>query len=230
MWHLWRTITQIKEIEGIAKSLKNRFNQSVAHHCENYCLTKIFSSYPIPHISSVYEMITTRRQRSTPRLPLKQLFLNPCLAHPPLSELWLFGCGMSNLGQLKTPQRKETERESCTHTQLCRAQIGWKKMAPHWMLPSVCGHLQKKKKKKHHSFFPLFIISSDSNRVKCHFTSKCQLLQPALISQTRGAASPIEEISAVWRRGTVRADEGRGGLKVVLRTARSGIVRESAYK
>lgn len=53
---------------------------------------------------------------------LRQLFPNPWvlgwrLAHPPLSELWLFswGSATSNLSQLKIPQRRKRERKRDLH-------------------------------------------------------------------------------------------------------------------
>lgn len=130
--------------------LCEKLNFSAAYCCENRRSAQILPFDPIQHISFIYVTILAMRPTSTPYPPLRQLFPNPWmpgwrLAQPPLSELWLFGCSsvISNPGQQRFP-RGETEWEICTTTHLCRAEIGWKQMAAHWMLPSACGHPPEK--------------------------------------------------------------------------------------
>lgn len=62
--------------------------------------------------------------------------------HTPLCLSCDYLPAISNLGQLKIPQRRK-QREICTTTHLCRAKIGTNQMAPHWMLPSASGHPSK---------------------------------------------------------------------------------------
>lgn len=81
-----------------------------------------------------------------PGLLWRQLFPNPWmlrwrLSHPPilLSGLWSLGwdLAVSNVGQLKIPQRWKQREGNLQHHPPVRAKIGRNQMAPHRKLPSA---------------------------------------------------------------------------------------------
>lgn len=132
----------------------------------------------------------------TPPTPRRQLFPNPWmlrwrLSHPPilLSGLWLFGwdLAVSNVVQLKIPQRWKQRESNLQHHPPVRAKIGRNQIAPHRKLPSVCESPSKKNITRFFDSIP--------NRVKSvffflppHTPNWC--VQPAISSQMRWAASP----------------------------------------
>lgn len=108
-----------------------------------------------------------------------------CTATPVWAVI-IFGWGsaISNLGQQRFP-RGETEWEICTTTHLCRAEIGWKQMAAHWMPPSACGHPPEKitSQEFFFSFYNLLRLNPKLRKVRLFFfLTPTLLLQTALIS------------------------------------------------
>lgn len=154
IWHLWTTITQIKggwgrDLREFEDKEAQKPNHLYAHVREKHCLAKISSSGPNPQTSHDYD---TCQASHPPRLLWRQLFPNPWmlrwrLSHPPilLSRLWSLGwdLAVSNVGQLKIPQRWKQREGNLQHHPPVRAKIGRNQMAPHRKLPSA-GSLSKK--------------------------------------------------------------------------------------